>query len=118
MLNIVSSSRYKINRKLVKKVVSEVLANYGIPDNAVFNLVFVGKKKMKQISLKYKQENVALPVLSFSYNPKDINPDSEHPFGEVFICYPQAVLLAAERQKKVDGILVQLIKHGMENILK
>ena len=72
MLNIVSSSRYKINRKLVKTVFSEVLTGYGIPDNAIFNLIFVGKKKMKDISAKYKKENVALPVLSFAYNFKEI----------------------------------------------
>src|SRR3989344_5036735 len=112
MLNIVSSSRYKINRKLVKKTVADVLTKYGIPENAVFNLVFIGKKKMSGISAKYKKENIALPVLSFSYDAKVENQDSDSPLGEVFICYPQAILLAAERQKKVDDIMTQLITHG------
>lgn len=133
MLNIVSSSRYKINRKLVKKVMFDVLTKYGIPNNAIFNLVFIGKKKMKDIATKYKKERVALPVLSFSYNDRSLTPEVKEDFaskgdvntsgaemvvGEIFICYPQAVLLAAERQKKVDVIMSQLIEHGLENILK
>lgn len=37
--------------------------------------------------------------------------------GEVFICYPQAVLLAAERNKKVNDILKWLIEHGVDNLV-
>jgi len=36
--------------------------------------------------------------------------------GEVVICYPQAVLLAAERDKKVEVMMKQLIEHGIKNI--
>ena len=118
MLNIISSSRYRIDRKLVKNTADEVLNKYGIPENAIFNIVFIGRKKMKDIAAKYKNENVALPVLSFAYNDKDKLAEAEKPLGEVFICYPQAILLAAERQKKVDDLLAYLIKHGLENILK
>lgn len=81
----------------------------GIDSSLTINLVFVGKNKMRKIAAKYKKENVALPVLSFDYGEK---------IGEVFICYPQAVLLAAQRNKKVEEILIYLIKHGIENILK
>lgn len=118
MINIVSSSRYKINRKLIKKTVEESLTDYGIPNNAVINIVFVGKNKMKAIALKYKQEDVALPVLSFSYINRIKTGKTDNFLGEIFICYPQAILLAAEREKKVDFIMLQLIKHGVDNILK
>ena len=116
MLNIVSSSRYKINRSLIKKTVGDNLANYSLPSTAVLNIVFIGKKKMKTISKKYKQENLALPVLSFSYLSESVT--QENLIGEIVICYPQAVLLAAEKDKKVDNIILQLINHGIENILK
>ena len=69
---------------------------------------------MKQIATRYKKEPVALPVLSFSYG----QPEKEDvPIGEVFICYPQAILLAAEREKRVDDIISFLVQHGIENIL-
>lgn len=137
MLNIITSSRFKINRKLIIKFVSDLLVKYEIPPNAALNIIFIGRKKMKSIAAKYKNENVALPVLSFSYlnnqvKTSEVEEDpelaegdgktsevkQEKVFGEIFICYPQAVLLAAEREKKVDDIILFLIKHGIDNILK
>ena len=37
--------------------------------------------------------------------------------GEVIICFPQAVLLAAEKDKHLDSMLSDLILHGIQNIL-
>lgn len=132
MINIVASSRYKIDRKFIKKTISEILINFDIPSNAILNIAFVGRKKMKTIAAKYKRENIALPVLSFSYleqktslpSTPEVKESSkktsgvDNIFGEILICYPQAVLLAAEKQKKVDNIILFLLKHGIENILK
>jgi len=53
---------------------------------------------------------VALPVLTFYYKEQNI--------GEIFICYPQMILLAAERNKTVDYILDFILKHGIENLIK
>lgn len=71
---------------------------------------------MKQIVSKYKKEKVALPVLSFSY--KNETNQTEPLLGEVFLCYPQIVLLAAARNKKVEDMIDAMIKHGVENLLK
>lgn len=117
MINLISSSRYKLDRKKLRKIVTDFLLEKGYPKETNINIVMVGKNKMRSISSKYKQENVALPVLSFSYEDQK-NPAKENTLGEVLICYPQAVLLAAERSKKVEETLVKLIKHGVENIIK
>lgn len=115
MINIVSSSRYRINRKKIKEKADQLFSHYGIPAVDILNIVFFGKNKMRKIAQTYKSENVALPVLSFSYlNHRD----AETPLGEICICYPQAVLLAAEREKTVDKIILQLVEHGFEHILK
>lgn len=111
MINILSSSRYRIERKILKNHIESILKDEQLINNKNINIVFVGKNKMRSISSKYKNENVALPVLSFLYNTENL-------LGEVFICYPQAVLLAAEREKKVNNILIQLIEHGINNLLK
>lgn len=115
MLNIVSSSRYKINRKLLRKVGNEFFLKNSIPINAGINLIFVGKNKMKDLAFKYKKEDEVLPVLSFKYNE---TVENESLLGEIFICYPQAVLLAAEREKKVDKIIIFLLEHGITNLLQ
>ncbi len=113
MINIISSSRYKIGKKKLRSSVLKLLLQHGLSDNYTINLVFVGKNKMKTVSNKYKEEDVALPVLTFLYDKKE----SEGRFlGEILICYPQAVLLAAEREKRVDDVILSLVDHGLKNL--
>lgn len=114
MINIFSSSRYKINRKKIINAVNDFFIKKNIEGSIVVNLAFIGKNKMKKLATNYKNEPVALPVLSFKYNEKQ---DNEVLLGEIFICYPQAVLLAAERNKKVDETINNLIIHGLENLV-
>jgi rRNA maturation RNase YbeY len=116
MINFVSSSRYKINKKSLKSSVGEIINKLGISADLTINIIFVGKNKMKEIALSYKKENVALPVLSFPYQEEVL--EGESILGEIFICYPQAILLAAERNRKVDETIIGLIKHGIENLIK
>lgn len=116
MIHIVSASRYKIGKRSLQKQVSEIMAKYRISPDTIINIVFVGKRKMTEIATTYKNESVALPVLSFTYNQE--TEANEKLLGEIVICYPQAILLAAERGKKVDVMLLQLIDHGIQNLLK
>ncbi len=115
MITIVSSSRYKISRKYLKEATNKLLLQHGLSQNYTINVVFVGKNKMKALSDKYKQEKIALPVLTFLYDEKA---NEKRFLGEILICYPQAVLLAAERGKKVDDVILQLIDHGINNLVQ
>jgi len=116
MINIVTSSRYKINRQKIKLFVNEILEKKRVNPDISLNVVFVGKNKMKVFTQKYKGETETLPVLSFPYNEKV--GDEETLLGEVILCYPLVILLAAERNKRVDEMINELIKHGIENLLK
>ena len=81
------------------------------------NIVFVGKNKMRSIASTYKHEDIALPVLAFPYR-NDVEMNDEPLLGEIFLCYPQIVLLAAERNKRLDALIEELIIHGMKNLIK
>lgn len=116
MINIISSSRYKINRKKIKIFVQEVFEKEQIDPNYSLNVVFVGKNKMKVFTEKYKNEKETLPVLSFKYD-EDIG-EREVLLGEVIICFPLVILLAAERNKRVDEMINELVKHGIKNLIK
>ena len=116
MINIVSSSRYKINRKKIKIFVQDVFEKEQINLNKSLNVVFVGKNKMKVYTEKYKNEKETLPILSFKYN-EDVG-ENEVLLGEVVICFPLVILLAAERNKRVDDMINELVKHGIKNLLK
>lgn len=112
IINITSPSRYKVNRKQIRNFTTEILNSYNISLQEPLNIVFIGRTKMRSIAGKYKNEDVALPILSFKYN------EPIHPlFGELVICYPQVVLLAAERNKTVDQVMKQLLDHGIKNLI-
>lgn len=117
MITVFSDSRYKIQTKKVKKSTETYLNERGVGNTYNISIVFIGKRKMKLIASKYKHENVALPILSFLYDNTSI-PTTEETVEpqtiELFICYPQAVLLAAEKEKSVYGLIEELIHHGIE----
>lgn len=114
MLNLIASSRYKLNRKHIKKLATNLLTEQGFEPNNEINIVFAGRNKLKELSKKYKDENVALPVLTFIYNEEIKEGNSA--LAEVIICYPDAVLMAAQKNKTVDQIIDYLVKHGLQNI--
>ena len=116
MINIISSSRYKIDRQKIKTFIQSFFEKEQIALEHSLNVVFVGKNKMKVFTKKYKNEKETLPVLSFKYN-EDVG-ENEVLLGEVVICYPLVILLAAERNKRVDEIINELVKHGIANLLK
>jgi len=114
MINIITSSRYKVDRTQIRNQVIALLAKNSLPETESVNVVFVGKNKMRSIAGTYKNEDVALPVLSFLYREGG---DAEL-FGEIVLCYPQVVLLAAERNKRVNDMIAFLIDHGFDNLIK
>lgn len=115
MIYIVSSSRYKFDRKRIKKLAQLKLMQHGYLPETVLTIALVGRTKMRLLSKTYKKEDIALPVLSFPF--RELNED-DFLLGEVIVCYPQAILLAAQREKKVDDIIISLVEHGINNLLK
>lgn len=101
MINIICPSRYKINRRLIKKRIIPL-------PNLIINIIFVGRNKMRLLANQYKKDNIIHPVLTFYYREENL--------AEIFVCYPQAILLAAEKNKKVDEIILQLINHGINQV--
>lgn len=115
MITIISPSRYKVNKKRLRKVAADKLLEHGIAEGNEVNVIFAGRTKLKELSTRYKQENVALPVLTFIYNEPS---DNSKYLGEIFICYPQAILMAAQKGRRVDDTIERLLIHGLDNIIK
>ena len=116
MIHLVVGNRYKIQRKYCISHAQDYLQRRGIDFDTLVNIIFVGKRKIKSIAMKYKNENEALPVLTFSYR-KEPEFANERLLGEIYICYPQVVLLAAEKDKSVNAMMEDIIYHGIDNLL-
>lgn len=118
MVKIVSTSRFRLDKKTVAQKATSYLEKLGLHEKFFITIVFVGKRKMRSYSNTYKHEDVALPVLSFFYGQeKDEKEARQSPYAEIIICYPQAVLLAAQRNKIVDAQIISLVEHGIRNLV-
>jgi ssRNA-specific RNase YbeY (16S rRNA maturation enzyme) len=116
MIKIFTRSNYKINKKKVTAKINSYLKEVGFDGSCLLNVIFFGRRKMKEIARKYRKEDLALPVLSFSYLNNNTK-EEEKLIAEIFICYPQAVLIAVKREREVDNIIIELIRHGINNII-
>ena len=116
MITIISPARYKISKKKLRTEIQPILNKLGVAAEADVNIVFVGKRKMRSIASTYKHEDVALPVLAFPYHER--TGEMKNLLGEVILCFPQVILLAAEREKKVEETILNLIEHGVQNVIK
>lgn len=118
MIQIISPNRYLIEKKSLKEDILHYLEKTQEAESHI-NIVFVGRRKMKSIAKTYAKDDIIHPVLSFNYAKDNIGPSGDKSLlGEIIICYPQAVLLAAERGRDVDSTIKDLTLHGLNNLLK
>lgn len=112
-------SRYKVDRKRIKKAISKVLTEHEIKGPVEISVAIVGDRKMRALSKKYKGEDKTRNVLSFSlfegestYLPREILR-----LGDIVISYPQVIKEASEEEMLVDEKIDTLIEHGMLHLL-
>lgn len=112
-------SRYKVNRKRIKAKTSEFLTKQEVNGPIEVSVAVVGDRKMRELSIKYKNEDKTCSVLAFSlaegessFLPKDILR-----LGDVVISYPQVIKEASEEEVLVDDKIDELIEHGMLHLL-
>lgn len=110
MIHVFTSSRYKVRKQDIVFNAMDYLQRRRYQNEGFINIIFVGRRRMKQVALQYLNKNIAKPVLSFKFGP------DHETFGEIFLCYPQVVLLAAEKNKTVDAMIESLVQHGIDNL--
>jgi len=117
MVEISGSSRYQINRLRLKLFGQKLLEQVG-QSGQNLSIALVGRRKMRELMAQYHPAKQTLPVLSFPYFATEGEPEEMKMWGEVVICYPLGVLLAAEKNKTVQVMFESLVEHGVETISK
>ena len=112
-------SRYKLNRKRVKKAVSEILSMQSVTSPVEVSIAVVGDRKMKALNRKYRNLDKTTNVLSFPQKEgaKINTPDSITRLGDIVISYPQVITESARDEMLVDDKIEQLLKHSMLHLL-
>ena len=112
-------SRYKVNRKLIKKAVSDVLAQNSFTNPIEVSIAIVGDRKMRVLNKKYRNKEGTANILSFPLSegePTNLPADITR-LGDIVISYPMVIKEAAEQELLVDDRIGELVRHGMLHLL-
>jgi len=107
--------RYPINLKGVRRKIIEILGDFGKKEKLEISLVFVGKRKAKELNENYRKMDYIPEVLAFPMN--EVGPDGVIRLGDLVICFPLAREVAIKREKLVDQVIFELLEHGIANIV-
>ncbi|HUD44723.1 MAG TPA: rRNA maturation RNase YbeY [Patescibacteria group bacterium] len=114
-------SRYKVNRKRIKKSIADVLYEQAIVKPVEVSIAIVGDRKMHALNLKYRNLDKTTNVLSFPLSEGEQTPMPGDPevmrLGDVVISYPRVIQEASEQEMLVDDRIDELVKHGLLHLL-
>lgn len=118
-VQIFVESRYKVDRKRIKRTVANLINKQGIGAPVELSIAIVGDRKMRALSKKYKGEDKTRNILSFSLTegesanlPKDVLM-----LGDIVISYPEVIREASVEEMLVDDKIDQLTSHGLMHLL-
>lgn len=112
-------SRYKINRKRIRKKITEVITAQRIRGPVEVSVAFVGDRKMRELSRTYKGEDKTRNILSFSLHEGEptMLPTDKLRLGDIVISYPFLIREAAKEEELVDDRADMLVEHGLLHLL-
>lgn len=112
-------SRYRVNRKRIKKTVIETVTQNGVFGPAEISVAVIGDRKMRQLNKKYRGLDKTTNVLSFSQSEGEhsVLPKDTLYLGDVVISYPKIIEEASKENMMVDDKVCELIEHGVLHLL-
>jgi probable rRNA maturation factor len=119
-IDIYTSPHYPVDRKILRKAVTETLGKVGVQSMVQVGISVVGDRKVRILNRKFRGQDKTTNVLSFPLNEASAdleNRDQDTPLGDIVISYPVARNEAAEQNLLVDQMLGRLTVHGLLHLL-
>lgn len=112
-------SRYRVDRKRIKKTVSQTLGTNGVSGPVEVSIALVGDRKMRSLSKQYKGEDKTRNILSFSLSEGEpvVLPTDKLRLGDIVISYPAVVREAIRDEVMVEDRINMLVEHGLMHLL-
>ena len=112
-------SRYKVNRKRIKKVIESVIIKNDVSGPVEISVAVVGDRKMRELSKKYKGEDKTRNILSFSQAEGESMalPSDVLRLGDIVLSFPQVINDAVRDEMLVDDKVDELVEHGLMHLL-
>jgi rRNA maturation RNase YbeY len=95
----------------------KALKYFGFPRGVELSLIFVGRKKARDLNKQYRGKDYIPQVLAFPMS-KDVEEDGYIRLGDVVICTAKLRAEVKYLKKGINEIMDEWMKHGVENLLK
>lgn len=112
-------SRYKINRKRIKRKITDILEKNAVVGPVEVSVAIVGDRKMRALSRTYKGEDKTRNILSFSQREGETikSKSDKLMLGDIVISFPVVINEASRDEMLVDDKVDELIEHGLMHLL-
>ena len=112
-------SRYKVNRKRIKKTIEQTLDEHNVQTKTEVSVAVVGNRKMAQLNKKYRGKEGPTNILSFPLSEGGATPMPSDMvrLGDIVISYPILIDESAKEEMLVDDRVDMLIKHGLTHLM-
>lgn len=112
-------SRYKVNRKRIKKTIEGILDEHNVKSKTEVSVAIVGDRKMAQLNKKYRDKTGTTNILSFPLSEGGQVPTSSDiaRLGDIVISYPVLIEESAKEEMLVDDRVDMLIEHGLRHLM-
>ena len=105
-----------LQSRLVIKAAEEALREKNL-DSVELSVIFVGRKKAKDLNIKYRDKTYVPQVLGFPMS-KEADNDGMIRLGDVVICTQKLKYEVRFQNKGLEMILKEWMVHGVENLLE
>ncbi len=113
-----ADSRFRVDRRVVRNAVGELLGQFGMADQPILiEVTLVGNRKMRQLNRKHREIDKPTDVLSFPLEDHLPGPDGMIHLGDVIVSYPEARHTAFKMNRLVDQVISDLVLHGVKHLL-
>ena len=112
-------SRYKVDRKRIKKAIFSVLEENCVDNPLEVSVAIVGDRKMSKLNKQFRDKAGTTNILSFPLSEGQSSqlPTDVLALGDIVISYPMVIKESAEQELMVDDRVDELVKHGMLHLL-
>jgi len=120
MKNVVlikNPKNWGLQSRLVEELAIKALKEKGFNKNVELSVIFVGRKKAKELNIKFRQKDYIPQVLGFPMN-KEKDADGYIRLGDIVICTEKLKYEVKFLKKSQEKILGEWLIHGVENLLK
>lgn len=118
MILIKHPKNWGLSEEKVEFFAKKALKYFGYNEKEVeLSINFVGRKKAKDLNIKYRQKNYIPQVLGFPMS-KEVDVDGLIHLGDIVICTQKLKYESVFLKKNIDEVLGEWLVHGVENLLK